>query len=150
MVFALADGDITVHTGPDGTCGAFMDPSVKPPLAAFPLATAVVAGGGDGVISGGTGSYRTWTGTFTDRVFVGFGAPTSGVGGIVYYDQLIFRISGRQSAIEGGPSRFEQPRIGPAAPSAQERLGRSISWLDRGLVGMISVSVQMVPASRAG
>jgi hypothetical protein len=93
IVFALNDGDISVHTGPDGTCGAFMDPAIKPPLAEFPLATAVVAGGGDGVISGGTGRYKNWTGTFTDRVFVGFGAPNSGVGGIIYYDQLIFRIS---------------------------------------------------------
>jgi len=95
MVFDLEDGDITVHTGPDGTCGAYMDPSIKPPLAAFPLATIIVAGGGDGVIAGGTGKYKRWTGTFTDRVFVGFGAPTSGVGGIIYYDQLIFRISGK-------------------------------------------------------
>lgn len=95
MVFTLNDGDVTVHTGPDGTCGAFMDPSIKPPLAAFPLATAVVAGGGDGVISGGTGRYSKWAGTFTDRVFVGFGAPTSGVGGIIYYDQLIFSIFGK-------------------------------------------------------
>ena len=95
MVFALNEGEISVHTGPDGTCGAFMDPAIKPPLAEFPLATSVVAGGGDGVISGGTGKYKKWTGTFTDRVFVGFGAPTSGVGGIIYYDQLIFRISGQ-------------------------------------------------------
>lgn len=94
IVFALSEGEISVHTGPDGTCGAFMDPAIKPPLAAYPLATAVVAGGGDGVISGGTGRYKKLTGTFTDRVFVGFGAPTSGVGGIIYYDQLIFRISG--------------------------------------------------------
>jgi hypothetical protein len=93
MVFDLADGEISVHTGPDGTCGAFMDPAIKPPLAAYPSATAVIAGGGDGVIAGGTGRYQRWTGTFTDRVFVGFGAPTSGVGGIIYYDQLIFRIS---------------------------------------------------------
>lgn len=48
-----------------------------------------------GVIAGGTGKYKAWTGTFTDRVFVGFGAPTSGVGGIIYYDQLLFRISGK-------------------------------------------------------
>jgi hypothetical protein len=93
MVFALDGGDITVYTGPNGTCGAFMDPTIKPPLAAYPAATVVIAGGGDGVISGGTGRYRNWSGTFTDRVFVGFGAPTDGVGGIIYYDQLIFRIS---------------------------------------------------------
>jgi hypothetical protein len=93
IVFVLSDGEISVHSRPDGTCGAFMDPAFKPPLAAYPLATAVIAGGGDGVIAGGTGRYANWTGTFTDRVFVGFGAPTSGVGGIIYYDQLIFRIS---------------------------------------------------------
>jgi hypothetical protein len=28
-------------------------------------------------------------------LFVGFGAPTSGVGGIVYYDHLIFGITPR-------------------------------------------------------
>jgi hypothetical protein len=33
--------------------------------------------------------------SYTDRVFVGFGAPTSGVGGIVYYDQLWFSIFGK-------------------------------------------------------
>jgi hypothetical protein len=32
---------------------------------------------------------------FSDRVFVGFGAPTAGVGGIVYYDQLCFSISAK-------------------------------------------------------
>ena len=70
-----------------------MDPALKPPLHRDLGATAVVAGGGDGVIIGGTGRYKRWSGTFTDRVFVGFGAPTSGVGGIIYYDQLIFVIS---------------------------------------------------------
>ena len=53
----------------------------------------MIAGGGDGVIAGGTNKYKHWRGTFTDRVFVGFGAPTSGVGGIIYYDQLLFVIS---------------------------------------------------------
>ena len=58
-------------------------------------ATVVVAGGGDGVIAGGTGAYATWTGTFSDRVFVGFGAPTAGFGGIAYCDQLWCSISGK-------------------------------------------------------
>ena len=93
IVFALDQGDLHVHSGPQGTCGAFIDPALKPPKYPELGATAVVAGGGDGVIAGGTGKYAAWTGTFTDRVFVGFGAPTSGVGGIVYYDQLLFRIS---------------------------------------------------------
>jgi hypothetical protein len=57
-------------------------------------ATVVIAGGGDGSIVGGTRKYANWVGTYTDRVFVGFGAPTSGVGGIIYYDQLWFSISG--------------------------------------------------------
>lgn len=95
MVFALEHGDLYTHSGPNGTCGAFIDPLLKPPLYPELGSTAVVAGGGDGVIAGGTGRYKRWTGTFTDRVFVGFGAPTSGVGGIVYYDQLMFRISGK-------------------------------------------------------
>jgi hypothetical protein len=95
MVFALDQGDLYTHSGPNGTCGAFIDPLLKPPLHADLGATAVVAGGGDGVIAGGTGKYKNWTGTFTDRVFVGFGAPSSGVGGIIYYDQLLFSISGK-------------------------------------------------------
>ena len=90
MVFDFGDGEVYTHTAPNATCGAFMDPALKPPKHTELGATAVVAGGGDGVISGGTGRYKHWTGTFTDRVFVGFGAPTSGVGGIIYYDQLIF------------------------------------------------------------
>lgn len=95
MVFALDQGDLYLSTAKNGTCGAFIDPALKPPKYPELGATAVIAGGGDGVIAGGTGKYKNWTGTFTDRVFVGFGAPTSGVGGIVYYDQLIFEISGK-------------------------------------------------------
>ncbi len=95
IVFALDQGDLHMHSGPRGTCGAFMDPVLKPPLYPELGATAVIAGGGDGVIVGGTRKYQHWTGTFTDRVFVGFGASTSGVGGIIYYDQLIFSIKGR-------------------------------------------------------
>ncbi|MBW8756079.1 MAG: hypothetical protein JF586_00585 [Burkholderiales bacterium] len=93
MVFAFDDGELYTHTPPNGTCGAFMDPVLKPPLHTDLGATSVIAGGGDGVIAGGTGRYKRWTGRFTDRVFVGFGAPTSGVGGIIYYDQLLFVIS---------------------------------------------------------
>ncbi|MFL6696468.1 MAG: hypothetical protein ACJ8GJ_04825 [Vitreoscilla sp.] len=93
MVFVLDEGELYTHTAPNGTCGAFMDPLLKPPQHTDLGATAVIAGGGDGVIAGGTNKYKHWSGTFTDRVFVGFGAPTSGVGGIIYYDQLLFVIS---------------------------------------------------------
>lgn len=98
MVFEFADGELYTHTPPNGTCGAFMDPLLKPPQHTDLGATAVIAGGGDGVIAGGTRRYMHWSGTFTDRVFVGFGAPTSGVGGIVYYDQLLFVISPQRGA----------------------------------------------------
>lgn len=95
IVFTLAQGEIHVASGDRGTCGAPIDPTLKPPLHADLGATVVIAGGGDGDIVGGTGKYQRWSGTFSDRVFVGFGAPTSGVGGIVYYDQLWFSISGK-------------------------------------------------------
>lgn len=93
MVFVLDDGEIHLSTARNATCGAFIDPALKPPLYASLGATAVIAGGGDGVIASGTGRYKKWRGTFTDRVFVGFGPATVGVGGIVYYDQLIFGIT---------------------------------------------------------
>jgi len=93
IVFALDEGNIHVASGDRGTCGASMDPTLKPPLHPEKGATVVIAGGGDGVIVGGTGKYKNWHGSYTDRVFVGFGAPTSGVGGIIYYDQLWFSIS---------------------------------------------------------
>jgi hypothetical protein len=95
IVFALEQGDLHVASGDRGTCGAQMDPALKPPLHADRGALVVIAGGGDGAIVGGTGRYAKWSGTYTDRVFVGFGLPTSGVGGIVYYDQLWFGISGK-------------------------------------------------------
>ena len=95
IVFALDQGDVHVASGERGTCGAPIDPALKPPLYPELGATVVIAGGGDGTIVGGTGKFKKWSGTYTDRVFVGFGAPTSGVGGIVYYDQLWFSISGK-------------------------------------------------------
>jgi hypothetical protein len=95
IVFALAQGELHIVSGVNGTCGAPIDPALKAPKYPELGATVVIAGGGDGVIAGGTGKYTSWTGTFSDRVFVGFGAPTSGVGGIVYYDQLWFGISGK-------------------------------------------------------
>lgn len=95
FVVALAEGEIYAHSGPNGTCGATMDPLMKPPKYQDLGATVVIAGGGDGVIVGGTGKYRNWSGSFTDRVFVGFGAPDRGVGGIIYYDQLMFSFMGK-------------------------------------------------------
>jgi hypothetical protein len=95
IVFALDQGAVHVASGARGTCGAPIDPTLKPPLYQDQGALVVIAGGGDGVIVGGTGKYSNWSGTYTDRVFVGFGAPTSGVGGIVYYDQLWFGIFGK-------------------------------------------------------
>jgi hypothetical protein len=93
IVFSLEQGEVHVASGDRGTCGAPIDPALKPPLHADKGALVVIAGGGDGSIVGGTGRYQRWSGTYTDRVFVGFGAPTSGVGGIVYYDQLWFSIT---------------------------------------------------------
>jgi len=93
IAFSLSEGDLQVVSGINGTCGAPIDPALKPPLHADLGALVVIAGGGDGVIAGGTGRFKGWTGSYTDRVFVGFGAPTSGVGGIIYYDQLWFRVT---------------------------------------------------------
>lgn len=95
IVFALAQGELHIASGVNGTCGAPIDPALKAPKYPELGATVVLAGGGDGVIAGGTGKYTNWAGTFSDRVFVGFGAPTAGVGGIVYYDQLWFSISAK-------------------------------------------------------
>jgi hypothetical protein len=95
IVLSLAQGELHLASGENGTCGAPMDPTLKPPKFSELGATVVIAGGGDGAIVGGTGKYAGWTGSFSDRVFVGFGEPTSGVGGIVYYDQLWFGISGK-------------------------------------------------------
>ena len=94
MEFVFPDGELYLDTAKNGTCGAFIDPALKPPIHQDLGATSVLAGGGDGVIAAGTGKYKKWSGTFTDRVFVGFGAPNNGVGGIIYYDQLVFEIFG--------------------------------------------------------
>jgi hypothetical protein len=86
--FALSDGDIYTHSGSNGTCGAFIDPSLKPPTHITGVGQ-VIAGGGDGTIVGGSGRFSNWTGTYTDRVFVEFDFT----GGANYYDQLLFSIS---------------------------------------------------------
>ena len=85
--FELQEGSVYVHSGSNGTCGGFMDPSLKPPTH-LDGAGQVVGGGGDGTIVGGTGKYAKWTGTYTDRVFV----ELSFSGGANYYDQLFFSI----------------------------------------------------------
>lgn len=95
IVIDLPQGQIHVASSDAGTCGAPIDPALKQPLYPELGASVVIAGGGDGEIVGGTDKYKNWSGTYTDRVFVGFGEPTSGIGGIVYYDQLWFSISGR-------------------------------------------------------
>jgi len=87
--FALTEGNVYAHSGGNGTCGAFLDPSLKPPTH-IAGAGQVIAGGGDGIIVAGTGKFASWTtGTYTDRVFVEFNFS----GGANYYDQLFFSIS---------------------------------------------------------
>jgi len=87
--FELTNGDIYVHSGEGGTVGAVMDASVKAPTHLNGAPGAVVAGGGDGIIVGGTGKYSKWTGTYTDRTFV----ELNFAGGPNYYDQLLFSIN---------------------------------------------------------
>jgi hypothetical protein len=86
--YALNDGDIYTSSGSNGTCGASLDPGLKP---ATHLANAAVSGGGgDGpIVPGGTGKYKGWTGTYTDRVFVEVGPGVANY----YYDQLFFSIT---------------------------------------------------------
>jgi hypothetical protein len=86
--FPLADGNIYAHSGSNGTCGAFIDASLKEPTH-ITGAGQVVAGGGDGTIAGGTGKFAKWTGTYTNRVFV----EVSFAGGANYYDQLFWSIN---------------------------------------------------------
>jgi hypothetical protein len=86
--YALNDGNVYTDSGSNGTCGAAMDPALKP---ATHLANAAVSGGGgDGTVTaGGTGKYSGWTGTYTDRVFVEVGPGVANY----YYDQLFFSIT---------------------------------------------------------
>jgi hypothetical protein len=89
-VLNLAEGSICTHSPkPNGTCGGIISPSLKP--ATHVSVGEVVGGGGDGVIVGGTGKYKKWSGTYTDRVFVelSFGSDPN------YYDQLFFSITGK-------------------------------------------------------
>lgn len=87
--FALRDGDVYANSGGNGTCGAAIDGTLKAPThIAGP--GAVLAGGGDGTIVGGTGRYAKWTGTYADRVFV----EVSYTGAPNYYDQLFWSLNG--------------------------------------------------------
>jgi hypothetical protein len=83
--FALNGGDLYTDSGSNGTCGGAIDGSLKQPTH-ITGPGAVVAGGGDGTIVGGTGRFAKWTGTYTDRVFVEIGSTN-------YYDQLFWSIS---------------------------------------------------------
>ncbi|MEO6351183.1 MAG: hypothetical protein ABIP53_11085 [Candidatus Limnocylindrales bacterium] len=87
--FALADGDVYTHSGSNGTCGGFIDPALKPVTHITGFGK-VVAGGGDGTIVDGSGRFKKWTGTYTDRVFVEFNFSQPGAN---YYDELFFSIS---------------------------------------------------------
>lgn len=90
IVFNLPQGSIYTHSPkPYGTCGGFIDAALMP--ATHVSVGAVVGGGGDGVIVGGTGKFKNWTGTYTDRVFVeiSFGSDPN------YYNQLFFSITGK-------------------------------------------------------
>ena len=85
--FELNNGDIYVDSGEDGTLGAEI---AKAPTHIGSDPGVVVAGGGDGTIAGGTGKYKKWTGTYTDRVFVELSFGTTHPN---YYDQLFFSIN---------------------------------------------------------
>jgi hypothetical protein len=88
--YALNDGDIYTSSGTQGTCGAFIDPTLKAPAHLGGGPGEEIAGGGDGtIVAGGTGKYKDWVGTYTDRVFVEFSFGTAPN----YYDQLFFSLS---------------------------------------------------------
>jgi hypothetical protein len=88
--YALNDGDIYTDSGDNGTCGASIDPALKPPTHLTGPGVSVSGGGGDGsIVPGGTGKYKGWTGTYTDRVFVEVGPGIANY----YYDQLFFSIT---------------------------------------------------------
>jgi hypothetical protein len=88
--YALKEGNIYTDSGSNGTCGAPIDPSLKAPTHLGGAAGSELAGGGDGKIdAGGTGKYKNWTGTYTDRVFVEFNQDFVHN----YYDQLFFSIT---------------------------------------------------------
>ena len=100
----LLAGPAASITGSDagsinGACESPIDPNLTAPKFAEHGAQVVIAGGGDSAILRGIGKYANRTGTFPNRVFVGFGAPGSGAGGtgIVYYDELWFSGAGGAS-----------------------------------------------------
>jgi hypothetical protein len=88
--YQLNNGDIYTDSGTKGTCGGPIDPALKAPSHLGSAGLEEIAGGGDGTIdAGGTGAYKNWTGTYTDRVFVEFNQDFVHN----YYDQLFFSIT---------------------------------------------------------
>ena len=86
IMYQLDQGDLyTISTG-DGACGAFMNPALVTPIS-DPNAV-ILAGGGDGVIAGGTRKFKNWSGTYSTRLFVEFLD-----GNIHYYDELFYRLT---------------------------------------------------------
>src|SRR3954453_22875820 len=93
--FKLDGGDLYSHSGGNGTCGGAIDGSLKAPTH-ISGPGAVIAGGGDGTLVGGTGRFSNWTGTYTDRVFVEIGATN-------YYDQIFWSINRSWGLKRGRP-----------------------------------------------
>ena len=86
--YATNGGDLYMDSGSGGTCGGGpIDPSLKQPTH-VPTPGAVLAGGGDGTIVGGTGRFANYAGSYTDRGFF-----EQGAGGSLYYDQLFWSIN---------------------------------------------------------
>lgn len=86
MEYKLDQGIIYVLGRDSGTCGAYMDSNLAPPM--MVPGAEELAGGGDGKIVGGTGKYSKISGTFNDRVYVEFMNRQT----IVYYDALFINL----------------------------------------------------------
>jgi hypothetical protein len=85
--FDLPLGSIYVQANPNGTCGAYLDPTLAIPPISLPDLSEI-AGGGRGNIVYTTGIYSGWqNGTYLDRVVVYESGTT-----IAYYDGLYFTL----------------------------------------------------------
>lgn len=84
--FQLTDGTIYTIDRAPGTCGAFMNKTLVPPIK-FPDAE-ILTGGSDGNIVAGTRKYANITGTVTERFFIEFVNRSN----IVYYDTILFNL----------------------------------------------------------